>query len=180
MLFRSGVVVSTDPTYTFTVTGDRTLTAVFEQIPVYTITAAIDPAGSGTVTGAGRYQEGETVTLTAEPAGGYEFTGWQEGGQIVSESKTYSFTAEGDRALIVVCEKKVSRLPTGYTELEYIQSTGAQYIDTGFFDYSNKSIVSCVEFTAPGIDTQTIHSSQKKVTTSSTTRYYHIDRKSVV
>lgn len=118
-----GVVVSTDPTYTFTVTGDRTLTAVFEQIPVYTITAAIDPEGSGTVTGAGRYQEGETVTLTAEPAGGYEFTGWQEGGQTVSTSARYSFTAAGDRTLVGVFAV-ASLLPKGYTQVEYIHTDG--------------------------------------------------------
>lgn len=126
-----GVVVSTDPAYTFTVTGDRTLTAVFEPIPVYTITAAIDPEGSGTVTGAGRYQEGETVTLTAEPADGYEFTGWQEGGQTVSESETYTFTVEADRVLVAAFEESTSRLPKGYTELQYIVSDSSCGIDTG-------------------------------------------------
>ena len=30
-----------------------------------------------------------------------------------------------------------SQLPTGYTELEYIESTGTQYIDTGIVNWNN-------------------------------------------
>lgn len=126
-------IISTDSTYTFTVTGNRSLTAVFEAIvPTYTITATIDPAGSGSVTGAGQYQEGQTVTLVATPADGYKFSGWQEGGQTVSTDTTYSFTATGNRTLVsVFAEKAPSRLPAGYTEVEYIQSASLAGIDTG-------------------------------------------------
>jgi len=93
----NGERVSTDKSYTFTVDSDCTLTAVFEEIPVYTITATIDPAGSGTVTGAGQYKEGDTATITAEPADGYKFTGWQENGQIVSTDANYTFTVTADK-----------------------------------------------------------------------------------
>lgn len=116
-------IISTDPSYTFTVTGNRTLTAVFEQIPIYTITATIDPEGSGTVTGAGQYQEGATVTLVATPSDGYEFTGWQENGQTVSADNPYTFAVEGDRTLVgEFSEKAPSRLPSGYTELQYVET----------------------------------------------------------
>lgn len=98
-------IISTDSTYTFTVTSDRTLIAVFEPIPVYIITATIDPSGSGTVTGAGQYQEGATVTLVAAAGDGYEFSGWQEGGQTVSTGATYTFTATADRALVAAFEE---------------------------------------------------------------------------
>lgn len=70
--------------------------------PTYAITVSIDPSGGGTVTGAGQYQEGDTVTLLATPADGYEFSGWQEGGQTVSTSAAYTFTAAADRALTAV------------------------------------------------------------------------------
>lgn len=124
-------IVSTNATYTFTVTSDRILTAVFEKIPVYTITATIDPSGGGTVTGAGQYQEGDTVTLVAAPGDGYEFSGWQEGGQTISMSTTYTFTATADRTLTAAFAV-ARRLPAGYTELEYIESTnGNCIIDTG-------------------------------------------------
>lgn len=128
-----GQIVSTSTSYTFTVNADRTLTAVFAAlIPVYTVTASIDPAGSGTVTGAGKYQEGTEVTITATPAEGYTFGGWQEGGVTVSESAAYTFTVTGNRAFVAAfAEIPQSRLPAGYTEVEYIHSDNACGIDTG-------------------------------------------------
>lgn len=127
--------VSADSTYTFTVTGNRSLMAVFEAIiPTYTITATIDPAGSGTVTGAGQYQEGDTVTLTATVNDGYTFTGWQENGAVVSTDNPYTFTAAGDRAFTAAfAEKPASRLPDGYTEVEYIQANSGAGINTGLY-----------------------------------------------
>lgn len=127
-----GKQVSASNPYTITVTGDQTLTALFEEIPVYTIAAAIDPEGSGTVTGAGQYREGATVTLVATPSEGYKFSGWQEGGQTVSTETTYTFTAtEGKNFVVSFEEATPSRLPTGYVELEYIMSDKNCGIDTG-------------------------------------------------
>lgn len=63
-----------------------------------------DPAG-GTVSGGGLASQGMTVTVKAEPKEGYRFAGWYDNG--------------------------APRLPAGYTETEYIQSSRTQYIDTG-------------------------------------------------
>lgn len=136
----NGVIVSTEESYTFTAAGDRSLTAVFEvSIPVYTIAVTVSPEGGGTVTGAGRYQEGEAVTLAAEPAEGYKFSGWQENGQTVSADATYSFTASANRSFVVAfAEKPASRLPEGYTEVEYIQTNGT--VSIYFSPYSSLSI----------------------------------------
>lgn len=120
--YENGAQVSADKSYTFTVNGNRTLTARFAEAAVYTIAASIDPTGTGTVTGAGQYTEGETVTLVATAGGGYEFSGWQEGGQTVSTGATYTFTATGDRALVAAFEMHTGRLPTGYTEVEYVHA----------------------------------------------------------
>ena len=38
---------------------------VFENAPSYTVSASIDPAGSGTVIGAGQYKEGAQATISA-------------------------------------------------------------------------------------------------------------------
>ncbi|MBD5153109.1 MAG: InlB B-repeat-containing protein [Oscillibacter sp.] len=102
-------------------------------VPTYTITASVDPAGSGTVSGAGTYQEGDAITITAAPEDGYQFTGWQENGVTVSEDAVYTFTVTGDRTLTAVFEEvKASRLPAGYTEVEYIQNANtSSYINTG-------------------------------------------------
>lgn len=45
------------------------------------------------------------------------------------------------------------RLPTGYQEVEYIQSSGTQYIDTGFKPNSNTRVVMDFEVLAPGTAT---------------------------
>ena len=65
------------------VTADATYTALFEKQqapkPEYTITVYVAPEGSGTVEGAGKYEEGQTATLVALPAEGYEFLQWSDG-----------------------------------------------------------------------------------------------------
>lgn len=127
----NGEIVSTSSSYTFTVTADRALTAVFAVIvPTYTITASIDPEGSGAVTGAGTYKEGQTVTLTADPGEDYKFAAWTENGKTVSESAEYTFTVTENRELTAVFAVK-SRLPEGYTEVEYIKSDRKCGINTG-------------------------------------------------
>lgn len=87
----------TSATVTITVTASITLTATFEADPQpvnYTITVEYDE-NMGTVTGAGTYQEGETVTLTATPNAGYEFVGWSNG----ETSTTITFVATQDITL---------------------------------------------------------------------------------
>lgn len=89
--------VSTNASYTFTVTANRALTANF--IRIYTITATTNPTAGGMVAGAGLYTSGSTCTLTATPNSGYVFTNWSEGGTVVSSNATYSFTVNSNRTL---------------------------------------------------------------------------------
>jgi hypothetical protein len=65
----------TDATRTITVTDNVTLAAEF-AINVYKVTLT---AENGTVTGAGEYNHGTEVTLTATPDKGYEFVQWSDG-----------------------------------------------------------------------------------------------------
>ncbi len=79
--------------------GTATITAVFRVLEQFTIAASAAPATGGTVSGAGTYYEGKTVTLTATPNDGYAFAYWTENDTTVSTDATYSFTASADRAL---------------------------------------------------------------------------------
>ena len=78
---KNGTVVSTNASYSFTVTENATYTAYFGEAPInyYTITTVVTPNGAGTVTGGGTYQEGSSVTVEAIPNVGYTFAQWQNG-----------------------------------------------------------------------------------------------------
>ena len=94
---QDGQVVSSDPTYTFTVTADSTVKPVF-SINSYTISLSYD--GKGSVEGEGSYNYASTATVTASPDTGYDFVNWtDENGNEVSTSATYSFTVDGARSL---------------------------------------------------------------------------------
>ena len=75
-----GVTVSTDASYTFTVTEDVELTALYEPV-TYTITAVTSTGDDSEGTVSPAMQEvpfGSTFTLTATPATGYVFKHWNE------------------------------------------------------------------------------------------------------
>ncbi|MCX8158004.1 MAG: PA14 domain-containing protein [Verrucomicrobiae bacterium] len=87
-----GVVASSNAVYTFTVARDRQLLANF-ALPRYAVTVSNNPSGAGSVSGAGTYTHGTTVTLSATPSYGYRFSHWSEGGTVLSSNSPYSFTA---------------------------------------------------------------------------------------
>ena len=65
---------TTNP-YTFTLAGDTTITAVF-ALDRHTVTVSGE---HGSVTGAGTYNYGAQVTLTADAEEGYHFVQWSDG-----------------------------------------------------------------------------------------------------
>lgn len=67
-------VISESTPLSLTVVKDKNLVAQFREATQYTV--EVTTTGSGTVTGAGTYYEGDTVTLTATPASGYTLTDW--------------------------------------------------------------------------------------------------------
>ena len=96
-----GNVVSTSASYTFMVTGNRTLVANFqEQIVYYSIRVSATPFGAGTVTGGGSYPQGESCTVSATANEGYSFSNWTEAGSVVSTNANYTFTVTSGRNLV--------------------------------------------------------------------------------
>ena len=92
-------VVSTNANYQFTIDGNRTFVAHFERAH-YQITATANPTAGGTVSGAGSFEHGQSVTLTATANTGYTFTNWTENGSVVSSNAQYTFTATRARNLV--------------------------------------------------------------------------------
>lgn len=95
-----GETVSTNRTYTFTAERSRRLTAVFAV--ACTVSASVDPSGSGSVSGAGTYPQGAVVTVTAAPGNGYRFAAWKENSVTVSTNASYAFAVTGNRSLTAV------------------------------------------------------------------------------
>ena len=96
---KNGAQVSTSTSYSFTVTEAATYVAHF-QLQSFTITASANPNNSGTVSGVGTYNYGQTCTLTATPAAGYNFINWTENGNPVSNQPSYNFTVTSSRNLV--------------------------------------------------------------------------------
>ena len=97
----NGTIVSTQPSYTFVVNGNRTLVANFQALPQnYTISVSANPTNGGTVTGGGTYQQGQSCTVHATANTGYTFTNWTENGNVVSTNANYTFTVTGNRTLV--------------------------------------------------------------------------------
>lgn len=99
-------LISTQASYRFTVTANRNLTANFTSNggdgPIYyTISVTPNPWEGGWTEGGGRYQEGQSCTVTASPDSDlfYIFTNWTENGIIVSEDASYTFTVSYNRHL---------------------------------------------------------------------------------
>ena len=96
---KNGTQVSTNPTYSFTVTESATYTAHFNA-QSYTITVAANPNNAGSVSGGGSYTYGQTCTVSASANSSFTFTNWTENGTQVSTNANYSFTVTGNRNLI--------------------------------------------------------------------------------
>lgn len=88
-------VVSTDPQYTFTVTGDRSLKAVFEKEevpPVEEYTIRFQANGGTVAVGFGITEKGRLPGLPTPTRSGYSFTGWfteAEGGYPVTSDTVF-------------------------------------------------------------------------------------------
>ena len=97
----NGIIVSTDTTYAFPVTANIHLSAGYQQLPVQvTISTQVFPSDdAGTTTGAGIYNQGDTVRLTASAKEGYLFANWQVLGIIASSDTAYALIATADMNL---------------------------------------------------------------------------------
>jgi hypothetical protein len=93
----NGVVVSTDVDFSFTVNGNRNLVANYALGDRIDLVA--EPKTAGDVGGAGVYQIGAEVTVTASARPGYIFLKWTEADNYVSSDASYTFNSSAPRAL---------------------------------------------------------------------------------
>lgn len=94
--WRQGItVLGTDPSYTYTITNDTTLTADFIATD-RTIIAAAVPTEGGSVTGAGVVGNGASVSLQATAEPGYFFSEWTLDGLPAGSGNPVTFNALAD------------------------------------------------------------------------------------
>ena len=87
--------------YTFTWDLDtKKLTVTYPALPKHQVTATVNPAETGEVTGTGKYDQGSEATLVATPAAGYAFKNWTVGGTEKSTEATYTFTVNEPISLV--------------------------------------------------------------------------------
>ena len=132
----NGNQVSTNANYTFTVTGNRNLVAQF-QAQSYYIATSSNPTNGGTTSGNGLYQYGETCTVTATPAQGYEFVNWKENGSVVSAEASYSFTVTNGRNLIANFALQTFEITTSVEPAE-----GGTAHGSGTYNYGEEVTIS--------------------------------------
>ena len=112
--------------YTVTTTELNTTIAVANMV-----TVAVTADG-GTVTGAGSYLKGSSVTVTATPIRGFAFAGWYEGETSVSTNATYTFATDEDKTLVA----KFVKQATGGGDSTYT----VKFETNGGSKVSNKSV----------------------------------------
>lgn len=148
----NGSIVGEDASYTFSISENRNLTAVFElENPApkstYTITVSASPAEHGSVTGGGTYQEGEAVTITAIANSGYQFKEWWLNGRQISTTASYTFTASANQDFTAIFEKQTD-IPTPPAPNTYTVSvspaTGGTVTGGGTFAESSTVTVTAI------------------------------------
>jgi hypothetical protein len=119
----NGAVVSTNPNYTFAVTGDRTLVANFSAGSLITVSSS--PVNGGTAEGGGSFVNGSSVTVQAQAAANYVFVNWTENDVPVSTNASYTFTAATDRDLVAHFTSAATNLGQVFSQPP--SSTGTLY-----------------------------------------------------
>jgi len=122
---RNGTVVSTQANHAYPMPAENvTLVANFEAIPAYTVSLIANPDIGGVLGGAGTYQSGTQVQVTADANEGFVFINWTlgspEGGE-VSGQPNFSYPMPAHNTTLVA----------NYAELIYVEGGTFQMGDAG-------------------------------------------------
>ena len=135
---KNGIQVSTNATYTFTVTESATYVAHF-VVESFTITTLANPTEGGVVTGSGIYETLDECTVTATANEGYDFVNWTENGNVVSNEAAYTFTVTGDRTLVANFELQTFEITASADPIEAASISGG-----GTYNYGDQVTLTIV------------------------------------
>ncbi|MBO2526120.1 MAG: hypothetical protein CW341_10580, partial [Bacteroidetes bacterium] len=164
-------VVATSTTYSFEVTGDRTLVANFDTLS-YNIIANTNPTTGGSVEGDGSYKHFTNANLTATPATGYYFVSWTENDNVVATSTTYSFEVTGDRTLVANFNLIDYSLTINY---KYADGTQAAEPHTEPLNYNESYSVTSPQIAGYVADQTTVAGTMGTEAVTKTITYYLVE-----
>ena len=92
------------------INGEGTLLGDVQGNPVsdsiddgkFLVMLEVEPAGSGMISGAGRYLPEAEIALSAKPADGFHFVAWKNGENTISDEEAYSMKVSEDLVLTAV------------------------------------------------------------------------------
>ena len=105
---------STSESLTITLNSNQTYRALFELIPIYTLTVTTSERGTVSTEG-GEYEDGTEVEITATANEGYRFDGW-EGIDSNESTITLSLTSDTEISPIFIV---ITQVPSSYEVDEY-------------------------------------------------------------
>jgi hypothetical protein len=100
------------------VTSDHTIEAQFDMLPVetFTLTLLAYPEIGGMVYGAGEYEAGAMINVSAFANGGYQFLNWTREGQIVSGQSAFVFTMPAMNVTLVASFEEVMGIYCSFSQ----------------------------------------------------------------
>ena len=137
---KNGTQVSTNPTYTFTVTESAAYVAQF-QVQLFQVTTNCNPTEGGTASGSGLYAYGQSCTVNATPNRGYDFVNWTENGNVISTEASYTFNVTSGRILTANFE-----LQTFEVKLSVNPEEAAIVSGEGTYSYGDEVTVTVERF----------------------------------
>lgn len=87
----NGAMISTMPSFAYTMPAANVNLKAHFVPKTYQVITHATPSQGGTTTGSGFYDFGQTVTVSATPATGFQFVQWESNGEVVSTQPMYSF-----------------------------------------------------------------------------------------
>ncbi|MFV0331958.1 MAG: InlB B-repeat-containing protein [Dysgonomonas sp.] len=124
--YENNKLISTNATYSFTVTKDRTFEARFVKSN-YNVTLSAQTGGK--VSGGGSFEYNSQITVAAAPNTGYTFSGWYEDGKQLSTSPSYQIIVTRDFNL-------EARFSKNKINVVANAGQGGSVTGTGAYDYN--------------------------------------------
>jgi|GEM_PF-2188091 len=94
--------ISTDPEYEYTIPSESSTVKGIFQLQTFTLDVQIEPEGSGTTSGQGSYEMGDSISLEANPGNGYNFLHWaEEDGMVLGSDNPMDFVMPAEDVNLV-------------------------------------------------------------------------------